>query len=105
MIIGSNSCIEQWQILSTSLTPWKLAATSIELRFTIKQLEEALARDSLRDKARLALNRITSSLFKQGMCSEEVDFVTGIVKGGSVEIVARVRSTCSSLNVAANHAL
>ena len=91
VFVGANSCAEQWQILSTSLTPWKLAATSIELRFTIKQLEEALARDGSREKARQALNRITSSLFKQGMCSEEVDFVTGIVKGASVEIIARVR--------------
>lgn len=81
--------------MSTSLTPWKLAATSIELRFTIKQLEEALARDGSREKARQALNRITASLFKQGMCSEEVDLVTGIVKGASVEIVARVSSRSS----------
>ncbi|KAI0093156.1 hypothetical protein BDY19DRAFT_989824 [Irpex rosettiformis] len=86
---SNSSCVDQWQILSTSLTPWKLAATSIELRFTIKQLEEALARDGTREKARQALNRITSSLFKQGMCSEEVDFVASMVNGASVEVVAR----------------
>ncbi|KAI0344762.1 hypothetical protein BDW22DRAFT_1354912 [Trametopsis cervina] len=86
---ASNLSIEEWQILSTSLTPWKLAATSIELRFTIQQLEEALARDASRDKARQVLTRLTSSLFKQGMSSEEVDFVAEMVKGASVEVVSR----------------
>ncbi|KAI0688045.1 hypothetical protein BC835DRAFT_1419486 [Cytidiella melzeri] len=81
--------VENWQIFSTSLSPWKLAATSIELRFTIKQLQEALTQDNSREKARGALARLTSSLFKQGMSPEAVDFVAVMVKGASMEIVAR----------------
>lgn len=91
MYQGRVAAIEEWEILSVSLSPWKLAATSIELKFAIKQLGEALTRDVARDKARQSLNRLTSSLFGQGMSSEEVDFVAEMVKGASKEVVGRVR--------------
>lgn len=85
-----NSKEEDWQILSSALSPWKLAATSIELRFTIKQLSEALTRDGSRDRAQKYLNHLTSSLFSQGMNSEEVDFVAQMVKGASTDIIGKV---------------
>ena len=90
IVIGRIAPLEEWQILSSSLSPWKLASTSIELRFTIKQLGNALTRNAAREKARQCLCRLTGSLFDQGMSSEEVDFVAEMVKGSSNEVVGYV---------------
>ena len=80
-----------WQKLSTLLSPWKLAATSIELRFTMKQLGEALRRDVTRDRANVYLDRLTSTVFGQGMNSEEADFMAEIMKSISPEVTTKVR--------------
>ena len=64
-----------WQMLSTLLSPWKLAATSIELRFTMRQLGEALRRDVTKERASMYLDKLTATVFGQGMNSEEGDFM------------------------------
>ncbi len=79
-----------WQMLSTLLSPWKLAATSIELRFTMKQLGEALRRDVTRDRANLYLDKLTLTVFGQGMNSEEADFMAEIMKSISPEVTNKV---------------
>ena len=82
-----------WQNLSNIMSPWKLAATSIELRFTMKQLSEALCSDSARDRAHLYLDKLTSTVFGQGISSEEADFMAEIMKSVCPEITSKVYST------------
>lgn len=77
-------------MLSTLLSPWKLAATSIELRFTMKQLGEALRRDTTRDRANEYLDKITSKVFGQVMDSEEADFMAEMMKDACAEITHKV---------------
>jgi mediator of RNA polymerase II transcription subunit 12, fungi type len=79
--------------LSTFLSRWKLAATSIELSFTIRQLDEELQRPSLKDKADRNLCKLAVTLFGQGMDSESVDFVANMVKGVSPVVVGKVSIT------------
>lgn len=76
--------------LSTILSPWKLAATSIELRFTIRQLDEELHRPSSKDKADKSLSNLATQLFGQGMDSEQADFIADMVKGVSPGVVGKV---------------
>ena len=82
---------EGWKALSTFLSPWKLAATSIELRFTIRQLGEALQRPLQKDKAEKSLNRLAHTLFGRGMDSEQADFVAEMVRGADGVIIGKVR--------------
>ena len=81
--------------LSTFLSPWKLAATSIELRFTIRQLDEELQKPSSKDKAERSLSKLAVMLFGQGMDSEQADFVADMVRGVSPMVVGKVSSQCS----------
>lgn len=85
--IDSN---EGWRALSTFLSPWKLAATSIELRFTIRQLGEALQRPSHKDKAERSLGRLATTLFGRDMDSEQADFVAEMIRGASPLVVGKV---------------
>ncbi|THH02580.1 hypothetical protein EW026_g328 [Hermanssonia centrifuga] len=98
---GQQGCLEPaagWQMLSTFLSPWKLAATSIELRFTMKQLGEALLRESSRDKASACLDNLTSNVFGQGMNSEEADFIAEMMKGVSTSVAGKLYGSGSTLD-------
>ncbi|THH30406.1 hypothetical protein EUX98_g3774 [Antrodiella citrinella] len=76
----------RWHQLSTFLSPWKLAATSIEMRFSMKQLDTALAGDATRDRANAYLDKFTKTAFHQVMSSEEGDLLAEMLRGASVSI-------------------
>ena len=79
-----------WQALSTFLSPWKLAATSLEMRFSLKQLDTSLSREPTKAKAMTYLNRLTSVVLRQGITSEQGDFVAEMLKDVSVAIAGKV---------------
>ncbi len=84
-----------WQALSTFLSPWKLAATSLEMRFSLKQLDTSLGREATRAKAMAYLNRLTSVVLRQGISSEQGDFVAEMLKDVSVAIAGKVNHRMS----------
>ncbi|KAF9819188.1 hypothetical protein IEO21_02359 [Rhodonia placenta] len=75
--------------VSSLLTPWKLAATAIEIRLTLKQLGEGLTRDSTRNAAQLSLNRLTTFVFQQCKTPEEADFVAEMMTEVSQEVAGK----------------
>ena len=91
---GSLDPMSNWQMLPVLLSPWKLAATSIELRFTLQQLDEALQHESTRERANHFLDRLTLAVFGQGMSSEEADFVAEMMQCVCPQVTTKV---CSQL--------
>ncbi|OSD03951.1 hypothetical protein PYCCODRAFT_163808 [Trametes coccinea BRFM310] len=69
----------EWSSASSLLSPWKLAATSIEIRLTIKQLGEGMARESTRLAACASLDKLTTAVFYHCKSPEEADFVAEMI--------------------------
>ncbi|KAI0633322.1 hypothetical protein C8Q77DRAFT_1217758 [Trametes polyzona] len=69
----------EWSSASSLLSPWKLAATSIELRLTIKQLGEGMSRESTRLAACTSLDKLTNAVFYHCKSPEEADFVAEMI--------------------------
>ncbi|CCM03317.1 uncharacterized protein FIBRA_05445 [Fibroporia radiculosa] len=75
--------------VSSLLTPWKLAATAIEIRLTLKQLGEGLCRDTTRSAANMTLEKLTTFVFQQCKTPEEADFVAEMMTEVSREIAGK----------------
>ncbi|KAI0769653.1 hypothetical protein BD413DRAFT_627402 [Trametes elegans] len=69
----------EWSSASSLLSPWKLAATSIEIRLTIKQLGEGMSRDSTRLAACASLDKLATAVFFHCKSPEEADFVAEMI--------------------------
>ncbi|OBZ68162.1 Mediator of RNA polymerase II transcription subunit 12 [Grifola frondosa] len=65
----------EWRAVSSLLSPWKLAATAIEIRLTLKQLGEGLCRDATRSSSCASLDKLTTAVFYHCKTPEEADFV------------------------------
>ncbi|RDX50110.1 hypothetical protein OH76DRAFT_1402976 [Lentinus brumalis] len=68
-----------WRSVTSLLSHWKLAATSIEIRLAIKQLQEALSRESTRQVAGSSLDKLASAVFYSCKKAEEADFVAELI--------------------------
>ncbi|KAI0071713.1 hypothetical protein K474DRAFT_1733093 [Panus rudis PR-1116 ss-1] len=75
---------------SAALSPWKLAATFMEDRFSMKQLSSALNRDATRRRANELLDQRAAKVFHQDMTSEQSDFVAQMMKDLSVPIAGKL---------------
>ncbi|KAH9894990.1 hypothetical protein C8Q73DRAFT_745370 [Cubamyces lactineus] len=69
----------EWSSASSLLSPWKLAATSIEIRLTIKQLGEGMSRESTRLAACASLDKLATAVFYHCKSPEEADFVAEMI--------------------------
>lgn len=76
--------------MSCLLTPWKLAATAIEIRLTLKQLAEGLSRDATRHAANASLDRLGTFVFHQCKSAEEVDFLAEMMSEVSRDVAGKV---------------
>lgn len=72
--------------ISSELSPWRLAATAVQLQFGLRQLGRAMAHDSTRQAASTSLDKMMSMLFHHSMASDEAYFIAEMAKGidGSV---------------------
>ncbi|PCH43895.1 hypothetical protein WOLCODRAFT_138657 [Wolfiporia cocos MD-104 SS10] len=75
--------------VSSLLTPWKLAATSIEVRLTLKQLGEGLSRESTRNVANATLNKLSTFVYQQCKTPEEADFVAEMMTDVDREVAGK----------------
>ena len=66
--------------ISTVLSPWRLAATAVQLQFGLRQLGRAMANDSTKQAASASLDKMTSVLFHHSIASEEACFIAEMVK-------------------------
>ena len=76
---------------SSLLSPWKLAATSIEIRLTIKQLGEGMARESTRLAACASLDKLATAVFYHCKSPEEADFVAEMITDVGPTVAGKAR--------------
>ncbi|KAH7922771.1 hypothetical protein BV22DRAFT_1094076 [Leucogyrophana mollusca] len=67
--------------ISSVLSPWRLAATAIQIQFGLRQLGRALAHESTSHAAGASLDKMTSMLFHHSMASEEAYFIAEMARG------------------------
>ncbi|KAH7905552.1 hypothetical protein BJ138DRAFT_1072652 [Hygrophoropsis aurantiaca] len=67
--------------ISSVLSPWRLAATAIQIQFGLRQLGRALAHESTSHAASASLDKMTSMLFRHSMASEEAYFIAEMARG------------------------
>ena len=77
------------------LSPWKIAATTIQMQLQLKQLGRALSQESTREAASASLDKLTSMLFYHTKTSEEASYVGEMARGAD-SIVASRASYCIS---------
>ena len=80
----------QWKPLSSLLSPWKRAATEIELQFALRHLGEDLSRGNTRNAASASLNQLTDQIFSHSFTREEASFVATIVQCAGAEVAGKV---------------
>ncbi|KAH9924878.1 uncharacterized protein B0H18DRAFT_1119667 [Fomitopsis serialis] len=86
---GAAEDSDGFATVSSLLTPWKLAATAIEMRLTLKQLAEGLTREPTRSAAKATLDRLGNFVFHQCKSTEEVDFVAGMMTDVSRDVAGK----------------
>ncbi|KAI6121312.1 hypothetical protein F5141DRAFT_1186585 [Pisolithus sp. B1] len=59
----------------SELSPWRLAATAVQLQFGLRQLGRAMVHDATKQAASASLDKMTSMLFHHSMASDEAYFI------------------------------
>ncbi|KAL0956176.1 hypothetical protein HGRIS_002336 [Hohenbuehelia grisea] len=78
-----------WPDISKLLSPWKLAATAIELKFILRQVGRTTFQSQTRQAANVLLDKLTNMLFRHSMTSEEAYFVAEMAKGVDADVAAK----------------
>ncbi len=82
-----------WKSVSSVLSHWKLAATSIEIRLSIKQLQEGMSRESTRQLACNSLDKLTSAVFYSCKKPEEADFIADLITDVDRSVAGKVSAS------------
>ncbi|KAI6044642.1 hypothetical protein EDC04DRAFT_2641397 [Pisolithus marmoratus] len=64
----------------SELSPWRLAATAVQLQFGLRQLGRAMAHDVTKQAASTSLDKMTSMLFHHSMVSDEAYFIAETIR-------------------------
>ena len=81
----------EWPEVKSLLSPWKIAATTIQMQLHVKQLGRALSQDSTAEVASTNLNKLSSILFRHTNTADEAYYVAEMVKGADVSVASKVR--------------
>ena len=79
---------------SALLSPWKLAATTIEVQFSLKQMGERLALGTPNRNTKV--DRLIAKFMHHHMSTEEADLVAEMVRGVGPTIACKVLLTSTS---------
>ncbi|PPQ98440.1 hypothetical protein CVT24_004119 [Panaeolus cyanescens] len=96
MILGDSADdtnVYDWPEVTCLLSPWKIAATNIQMQLQIKQLGRALYQESTAKGATAALNKLTAMLLNHTQTSEEAFYVGEMVKGADVQVATKFINT------------
>ncbi|KAI0293333.1 hypothetical protein B0F90DRAFT_1763644 [Multifurca ochricompacta] len=85
--IGSS----EWLDTSALLSPWKLAATTIEVQFSLKQMGERLALGTPNRNTKV--DRLIAKFMHHHMSTEEADFVAEMARGVGPTIACKFVNT------------
>ncbi|KAJ7078858.1 hypothetical protein B0H15DRAFT_526897 [Mycena belliarum] len=73
--------LSSWPDVTSLLSPWKLAATSIQLQFILRQMGRALSCEGTHAAAQASLDKLILMIFHHSMTSEEAYFVAQMARG------------------------
>ncbi|KAJ7128929.1 hypothetical protein C8R43DRAFT_1026393 [Mycena crocata] len=73
--------LSSWPDVTSLLSPWKLAATSIQLQFILRQMGRALSCEGTHAAAQANLDKLILMIFHHSMTSEEAYFVAQMARG------------------------
>ncbi|KAJ7039194.1 hypothetical protein C8F04DRAFT_1087468 [Mycena alexandri] len=73
--------LSSWPDVTCLLSPWKLAATSIQLQFILRQMGRALSCEGTHAAAQASLDKLILMIFHHSMTSEEAYFVAQMARG------------------------
>ncbi|KAG5646822.1 hypothetical protein DXG03_002199 [Asterophora parasitica] len=79
----SDICEElsDWPAVTSLLSPWKIAATMVEMQLVLKQMGQELVRDPRNSAAHANLDQLILMLFHHSMTSEEAFYVGDMARG------------------------
>ncbi|TFK74611.1 hypothetical protein BDN72DRAFT_955610 [Pluteus cervinus] len=70
--------VSNWPAITCLLSPWKIASTTLQFQFLLRQMGRALPQDA---SAGSALDKLTLMIFRNSMSSEEAYYVAQMVRG------------------------
>ncbi|KAK7057438.1 Med12 domain-containing protein [Favolaschia claudopus] len=73
--------LSSWPDVTSLLSPWKLAATSIHLQFILRQIGRALSCEGSHAAAQASLDKLILMIFHHSMTSEQAYFVAQMARG------------------------
>lgn len=85
--------VYEWRNISSLLSPWRLAVTTILLQFTLRQTGRMLAHESSFSVANETLDKLTGNIFHHSMTSEEAFFVAEMARGVDGAVAWKVRNS------------
>ncbi|KAF6760086.1 hypothetical protein DFP72DRAFT_1031563 [Ephemerocybe angulata] len=84
---------DDWPEVSSLLSPWKLAATTIQMQFQIKQVGRALSQENTHEIASNNLDKLTVMLFHHTKTSEEAYYVGEMTRGADPTVAMKFVKT------------
>lgn len=80
--------VSNWPAITSLLSPWKIAATTLQFQFLLRQMGRALPQDA---SAGNALDKLTLMIFRHSMSSEEAYYVAQMARGVDGAVAGKVR--------------
>ncbi|KAG6857783.1 hypothetical protein H0H87_004199 [Tephrocybe sp. NHM501043] len=73
--------LSEWPAMTSLLSPWKIAATMVQMQLVLKEMGQELLRDPANTLAHANLDRLILMLFNHSMSSEEAFYVGEMAQG------------------------
>jgi mediator of RNA polymerase II transcription subunit 12 len=82
--------IYDWPEVTRLLSPWKIAATTVQMQLQVKKLGRALSQESTSEFATTNLNKLISMLFHHTKTAEEAYYVGEMARGTDTNVASKV---------------
>ncbi|KAG6821035.1 hypothetical protein H0H93_007925 [Arthromyces matolae] len=73
--------LSEWPTVTSMLSPWKIAATMVQMQLILKEMGQELLRDPQSSSAHSNLDRLISMLLNHSMSSEQATYVGEMARG------------------------
>ena len=86
----ADTNLYDWPEVKSLLSPWKIAATTIQMQLHVKQLGHALNEESTAEAASANLNKLSSILFHHVKTTDEAYYVGEMARGADITVASKV---------------
>lgn len=83
----------EWPAVTSLLSPWKIAATMVQMQLILREMGQELLRDPTSTSAHTNLDRLILMLFSHSMTSEEAFYVGEMARGLDSTVAGKVAYT------------